>query len=221
MKKLSILAAFALSAALILSGCNPNAEDETADGTGTTTETTTTTDGTTSGTTDDGATSTETGSTSTDSSTSGSTVLADKVIWEKEAGEAFTTKAYDIALSLDEVVDLTGYKYLNVEFASPDNAASGQNVIVQPMSEQKGGGHPQGNILQSGAVAKGTFQTKFGTTYGKYTKWNEDGSNEDVEIKDNKLGSVQLYVQETTTWGTVDGVVITVYKITATNTELK
>ncbi|MBP3741428.1 MAG: hypothetical protein J6J00_00430 [Treponema sp.] len=37
MKKLSILAAFALSAALILSGCNPNAEDETADGTGTTT----------------------------------------------------------------------------------------------------------------------------------------------------------------------------------------
>ena len=40
MKKLSILAAFALSAALILSGCNPNAEDETADGTETTTETT-------------------------------------------------------------------------------------------------------------------------------------------------------------------------------------
>ena len=220
MKKLSILAAFALSAALILSGCNPNAEDETADGTGTTTETTTTTDGTTSGTTDDGATSTETGSTSTDSSTSGSTVLADKVIWEKEAGEAFTTKAYDIALSLDEVVDLTGYKYLNVEFASPDNAASGQNVIVQPMSEQNGGGHPQGNILQSGAVAKGTFQTKFGTTYGKYTDWST-GEAVEKEIEDDKLGSVQLYVQETTNWGTVDGVVITVYKITATNTELK
>ena len=66
MKKLSILAAFALSAALILSGCNPNAEDETADGTGTTTETEATagTEGSTSGTTDSGSTSTDSGSSS-------------------------------------------------------------------------------------------------------------------------------------------------------------
>ena len=69
MKKLSILAAFALSAALILSGCNPNAEDETADGTGTTTETTATDTGSTTTTTTTSGTS---GSGSSDSTDTGS-----------------------------------------------------------------------------------------------------------------------------------------------------
>ncbi|MCR5285755.1 MAG: hypothetical protein K6D95_09170 [Treponema sp.] len=144
--------------------------------------------------------------------------LEDKVIWSSDAGETFTSEGYSIALSLDEVLDLTGYKYLNVEFEAAGNV-SGQNVIVQPMNAQNGGGHPQGNILQGGAVARGTFQTKFGTNYGTYTDWST-GSAVEKTISDNDLGSVQLYVQETTNWGTVDGVEITVYKVTATNTAL-
>lgn len=64
MKKLSILAAFALSAALILSGCNPNAEDETADGTGTET---------TAGTDTSAGTDSSSGSESAEKDTSGST----------------------------------------------------------------------------------------------------------------------------------------------------
>ncbi len=144
--------------------------------------------------------------------------LEDKVIWSSDAGETFTSDAYNTALSLDEVLDLTGYKYLNVEFSATGNV-SGQNVIVQPMSAQNGGGHPQGNILQGGAVAKGTFQTKFGTNYGQYDDWST-GSAVKKTITDNELGSIQLYIQETTNWGTVDGVDITVYKVTATNTAL-
>jgi len=142
--------------------------------------------------------------------------LEDKVIWSSDAGETFTSSGYSTALSLDAVEDLTGYKYLNVEFSATGNV-SGQNVIVQPMSEQNGGGHPQGNILQGGAVAKGTFQTKFGTNYGSYHHWT---AGADITITDNELGSIQLYIQETTNWGTVDGVDITVYKVTATNTAL-
>lgn len=141
----------------------------------------------------------------------------DKVLWEKAEGETFTSDAYNVYLKLDEVVDLTGYKYLNVEFSAVDNA-SGRNVIVQPMSETSGG-HPQGNILQAGAVSKGTYQTKFGTTYGAYTEW-KDGSSIEKKIEDNLLGSLQLYVQSTTDWNTVPGVGITVYKVTATNTAL-
>ncbi len=145
-------------------------------------------------------------------------VLEDKVIWANEAGQEFTTNEYDVYLSLEDTIDLTGYKYLNVEFSATDNK-SGQNVIVQPMSETNGG-HPQGNILAPGAVSKKTYQTKFGTTYGKYTDWGASGPTE-VEIKDNILGSLQLYVQETTNYQTVKGEKITIYKVTATNTELK
>lgn len=146
-------------------------------------------------------------------------VKADKVIWENADGKEFTSNAYNVYLNLDENINLDGYKYLNVEFSATENV-SGQNVIVQPMSGKSGAGHPQGNILVSGAVSKETRQTKFGTTFGKYSAW-ENGKSTEVKIEDNLLGSLQLYVQETTNWGTVDDVKITVYKVTATNTELK
>lgn len=147
-----------------------------------------------------------------------SETLADKVVWSNDNGEVFTSDGYNVYLKLDEAVDLTGYNYLNVEFSATDNV-TGQNVIVQPMNETSGG-HPQGNILVSGAVSKETRQTKFGTTFGKYSAW-ENGKATEVKIEDNLLGSLQLYVQSTSDWQTVPGVNITVYKVTATNTELK
>ena len=151
---------------------------------------------------------------------SNSTENEDKVVWEKAEGEKISTEGYSKAISLDKVVDLTGYKYLNFEVASEGNV-DGQNVILQPMSEQNGGGHPQGNVLNSGKLEKKTLQTKFGTNYGKYTEWGDNGDQKEVTIEDNNLGSFQIYVQETKNWGTVDGVEVILYKVTATNTEIK
>ena len=42
-----------------------------------------------------------------------------------------------------------------------------------------------------------------------------------ITIEDNNLGSFQIYAQETINWGTVDGVEVILYKVTATNTEIK
>ena len=150
---------------------------------------------------------------------SNSTENEDKVVWEKAEGEKISTEGYSKAISLDKVVDLTGYKYLNFEVASEGNVDD-QNVIVQPMSEQNGGGHPQGNVLNSGKLEKKTLQTKFGTNYGKYTEWGDDGQKE-VTIEDNNLGSFQIYAQSTKDWNPVDGVEVILYKVTATNTEIK
>lgn len=151
---------------------------------------------------------------------SNSTENEDKVVWENAEGEKIKTNGYNEKISLDKVVDLTGYKYLNFEVASEGNA-DGQKVIVQPMNEQNGGGHPQGMVENLGKLEKKTLQTKFGTNYGKYTEWSDDGSSKEVTIEDNNLGSFQIYAQETTNWGTVDGVEVILYKVTATNTEIK
>ena len=149
---------------------------------------------------------------------SNSTENEDKVVWEKAEGEKIKTNAYNEKISLDKVVDLTGYKYLNFEVASEGNA-DGQKVIVQPMNEQNGGGHPQGMVENLGKLEKKTLQTKFGTNYGKYTDWSN--GNKEVRIEDNNLGSFQIYAQNTTNWQTVDGVEVILYKVTATNTEIK
>lgn len=211
MKKLIFGMATLLAVSMMFFGCY---DVTTEPGSSTTTTDTTTTDGgSSSG--SGSSSSTDSGSTS---GTSSSTETADKVLWSDDSGKVFTTNAYDVYLALDKVVDLTGYKYLNVEFSAESNA-SGQNVIIQPMTEAAGG-HPQGNILQPGAVSKGTYQTKFGTNYGAYTDWST-GSAVEKTIEDNLLGSLQLYAQETTNWGTVKDVEITVYKVTATNTEIK
>ena len=143
----------------------------------------------------------------------------DKVVWENAEGEKITTEGYSKAISLDKVVDLTGYKYLNFEIASEGNVDS-QKVIVQAMNEQNGGGHPQGMVENLGKLEKKTIQTKFGTNYGKYTDWST-GDPIEVTIEDNNLGSFQIYVQSTTNWQTVDGVEVILYKVTATNTEMK
>ena len=143
----------------------------------------------------------------------------DKVVWEKAEGEKITTEGYSKAISLDKVVDLTGFKYLNFEIASEGNA-DGQKVIVQAMNEQNGGGHPQGMVENLGKLEKKTIQTKFGTNYGKYTDWST-GTAVEVTIEDNNLGSFQIYAQNTTDWKTVDGVEVILYKVTATNTEIK
>ncbi|MCR4743149.1 MAG: hypothetical protein K5866_09825 [Treponema sp.] len=154
------------------------------------------------------------------SSDSNSTETTDKVVWENADGEKITTQAYSKSISLDKVVDLTGYKYLNFEVASEGNV-DGQKVIVQPMNEQNGGGHPQGLVENVGKLEKKIIQTKFGTTYGEYTDWST-GSAVVKTIEDDNLGSFQIYVQQTVSpWGTVDGVEVTLYKVTATNTELK
>ena len=150
---------------------------------------------------------------------SNSTENEDKVVWEKAEGEKIKTNGYNEKISLDKVVDLTGYKYLNFEVASEGNA-DGQKVIVQPMNEQNGGGHPQGMVENLGKLEKKTLQTKFGTNYGKYTDWSTEEPIE-VTIEDNNLGSFQIYAQSTTDWQTVDGVEVILYKVTATNTEIK
>ena len=151
---------------------------------------------------------------------SNSTENEDKVVWENAEGEKIKTNGYNEKISLDKVVDLTGYKYLNFEVASEGNA-DGQKVIVQPMNEQNGGGHPQGMVENLGKLEKKTLQTKFGTNYGKYKEWSNDGSSKEVTIEDNNLGSFQIYAQETKNYGTVDGVEVILYKVTATNTEIK
>ena len=150
---------------------------------------------------------------------SNSTENEDKVVWENAEGEKIKTNGYNEKISLDKVVDLTGYKYLNFEVASEGNA-DGQKVIVQPMNEQNGGGHPQGMVENPGKLEKKTLQTKFGTNYGKYTDWS-NGEPKEVTIEDNNLGSIQIYVQSTKDWKTVDGVEVILYKVTATNTEIK
>lgn len=145
--------------------------------------------------------------------------LPGDVIWEKVEGQEFTTDGYSVYLNLDNVIDLTGYKYLNVKFSATDNATD-QNVIVQPMNETNGAGHPQGSIKEKGAVSKNTYQTEFGTTFGTYSKWENDTATE-VKIKDNLLGSLQLFAESTVDWKPANGVKITIYKVTATNTEQK
>ena len=134
-------------------------------------------------------------------------------------GTKISTNGYNSCLSLDAVIDLTGYKYLNIEFYCPV-LGSGKQVVLQPKSGMQNGGHQQGDISSQTAITgKTMMQTKFGTNFGKYTDYNLDPPVEKT-ITDNNFGSVQIFVQSTTDWTAVDGFDVYVTKIVATNTEL-
>lgn len=135
------------------------------------------------------------------------------------AGTKFTTSEYYTNLSLDSVVDLTGYKYLNIEFSCPDLGSNIQ-LMMKPYSDLWSTGHPQGEICTETAFSSKTvMQTKFGTTFGKYIDYSVTPSVEKT-ISDNKFGSIQIFTQDTTNWKPVNGVEVYITKITATNTEL-
>ena len=145
------------------------------------------------------------------------------ILWESEEakGTKFTSEGWGPYLNFDEEntgKDLTGYKYLNVVAYVP--SISGYQFVVQPMSNEENGEHPQGSIIiKTASSTAQTYQTLFGTNYGKYTDWST-GSGVEKEISDNIIENVQLYAQDLSTWGTTDGKEIYILKVYATNTAL-
>ena len=145
------------------------------------------------------------------------------ILWESSetAGTKFTSEGWGPYINFDEEntgKDLTGYNYLNIVAYVP--TISGFQYVIQPMSDEDHGSHPQGSIIinTASSTAK-TYQTKFGTNYGTYTDWST-GAAVQKDITDNIIENVQIYAQDTSTWGTTDGKEIYVLKVYATNTAL-
>ena len=156
-------------------------------------------------------------------STDPGTPLADRILYtsSNSAGTEVTTSDYTANITLDAVVDLTGYKYINIEFYCPDlDSGMDRQLVLQPNSGTNLGGHQQGDIVTQDAItSKTVMQTAFGTTFGKYKDYSVTPPTE-ITITDNDFGSVQIFTQESTNWSSVDGVKVYVTQITATNTAL-
>lgn len=142
----------------------------------------------------------------------------DKVLYDAQGGTGMkvTTSSRAAYWPLDEVVDLSSYKYLDIEFSC--SVGAGKELVLQPMSGTQIAGHPQGRISVNAPIAANTLmQTKFGTNYGKYLDYTTDPATE-VAIADNDFGSIQIFVQDSeNSYNPVDGVDVYVTKVVATN----
>ncbi|MBR5966437.1 MAG: glycoside hydrolase family 5 protein [Treponema sp.] len=154
-----------------------------------------------------------------DASAAAPQVAVDKVLYDAQGGEGtkVTTNGRAAYWPLDAVVDLSDYKYLDIEFSC--SAGSGKELVLQPMSGTQIGGHPQGRIsVNAPNAANLIMQTKFGTNYGKYLDYTTNPATE-VAITDNDFGSIQVFVQDSENgYNPVDGIDIYVKKVVATNT---
>lgn len=148
----------------------------------------------------------------------GSQEAADKVLYDAQGGAGYivTTSGRAAYWPLDAAVDLSGYKYLDIEFSC--SAGAGKELVLQPMSGIQIGGHPQGRISVNAPIAANTImQTKFGTNYGKYLDYSTNPATE-VAITDNYFGSIQIFVQDSENgYNPVDGIDVYVTKVIATN----
>ncbi len=142
----------------------------------------------------------------------------DKVLYDAQggAGMKVTTNGRAAYWPLDAVFDLSGYKYMDIEFSC--SAGAGKELVLQPMSGIQIGGHPQGRISVNAPIAANTImQTKFGTNYGKYLDYSTNPATE-VAITDNYFGSIQIFVQDSENgYNPVDGIDVYVTKVIATN----
>lgn len=137
-------------------------------------------------------------------------VKEDLVIFD--TAQTFTTAGYDTKYEFSSDIDLTGYKYIKVEVSSENGA--GNKVAVQFMdSSWAKCGLIESTELDSNVV---TLYTDCGTNFWEDTNW--DGTV-DKQSTATKLKIVQIYAQSTSTWNTVDGVKVTIDKITLTNTK--
>ena len=138
-------------------------------------------------------------------------VLEDKVVYD--AGETVATDGYSGKIELSEEVDLTGYKFLKIEF-STDNKDTAKRITIQAMDSSWN----QVGIIQDTGISDTDIvaYTDFGTNYMQDTDYDGVG---DTAGKSNNLSFVQIYAQNTSSWSTEDGIKVTIKQITATNSK--